>query len=220
MDQSDEQKLAARRPIKTRETSFARAGASLLLKTGLTPNSVSVLSVCFSILAAACLYFANTSGNQWLWFSLAIAGIQLRLLCNLFDGMMAVEGGKATPNGDLYNEIPDRLSDVILFSAIGYTCGAGQWGITLGWAAAISSLLTAYIRLHGASLTGKHDFKGVMGKAQRMFWLSVLLAIAPWLPPSSINEFWLGGLGAIAAAAFATFIQRLGRLSRQLLESA
>jgi phosphatidylglycerophosphate synthase len=39
------------------------------------------------------------------------ACIQLRLLCNLLDCMVAIEGGKSAPTGALFNEMPDRFAD-------------------------------------------------------------------------------------------------------------
>ena len=40
--------------------------------------------------------------------------MQLRLLCNMMDGLVAVEGGLKSKAGDLFNEAPDRIEDVIL----------------------------------------------------------------------------------------------------------
>src|SRR5205807_2107597 len=45
--------------------------------------------------------------------------IQLRLLANLMDGMVAVENERAQPTGALFNELPDRLSDSLLIVAAG-----------------------------------------------------------------------------------------------------
>jgi len=40
-------------------------------------------------------------------------------LCNLLDGMVAIEHGKQSQLGVLYNELPDRVSDSVLFVALG-----------------------------------------------------------------------------------------------------
>lgn len=214
MSESD---LSARRPIKTRDTSFARGSARFLDSLGVSPNLVSVLSVVCALLASACIIAGDEQRDlsSWYWWLGAIVFIQCRLLCNLFDGMIAVEGGKATYNGDLFNEVPDRLSDVILFAAAGYACMDSNWGPGLGWFAAISSLLTAYIRLHGASLTGDHDFGGPMAKAQRMFSLCVVLAVLPFSSTWGADPL-LFALGLIGASAFLTFCLRTLRLSNKL----
>ena len=59
----------------------------------------------------------------WLAFVATAACVQLRLLCNLLDGMVAIEGGKSTPTGALFNEIPDRLADALFLVPLGYAGG-------------------------------------------------------------------------------------------------
>ncbi len=85
---------------------------------------------------------------------MALAAIQLRLLCNLLDGMVAVEGGRGSPVGALYNEFPDRVADTLLIVALGYAAGAG-W---LGWAGALAAAFTAYVRVFGGRFGQAQDF--------------------------------------------------------------
>jgi phosphatidylglycerophosphate synthase len=98
-----------------------------------------------------------------------VCGVQLRLLCNLLDGMVAVEHGKQSQLGVLYNELPDRVSDSVLFVALGYASGL----VWLGWLGALLAALTAYIRLFGAALGFAQDFCGPMAKQHRMAVLTV-----------------------------------------------
>lgn len=215
--------LSARRPIKTRDTSFARQSARLLDRLGFSPNMVSALSMVFATVAAVCIFLGGEQRDlgSWYWWVGAALGIQCRLLCNLFDGMIAVEGGKGSPNGDLYNEIPDRYSDVVLFAAAGYACFQEPLGVgvTTGWLVAVGSLLTAYVRSHGASLTKQHDFGGPLGKAQRMFLLTTTCLVLPFTSTWSIDLlFW--ALVVIGAGTFLTFLLRLKRLSSTLCNDA
>ena len=53
--------------------------------------------------------------------------IQLRLIANLLDGLVAVEGGKRTPTGELYNEAPDRIADTAVLVGAGYAVGGSPW---------------------------------------------------------------------------------------------
>lgn len=92
------------------------------------------------------------------------ACIQLRLLCNLLDGMVAIEGGKQSATGALYNEVPDRLADSAFLVALGYAIEL-DW---LGWYAALAAALTAYIRVLGGSLGLAQDFRGPQAKPHRM----------------------------------------------------
>ncbi|AFL48718.1 phosphatidylglycerophosphate synthase [Sinorhizobium fredii] len=168
---------ADRRPIAARDTGFARRLTALLLKTPITPNAISVLSVGFAAIGAAALFFATRWPPLYL---AAVAGIQLRLLCNLLDGMVAVEGGRGSPVGALYNEFPDRVADTLLIVALGYAAGAG-W---LGWAGALAAALTAYVRVFGGSLGQAQDFRGPMAKQHRMALMSLASVLA-------LGEAWL-----------------------------
>jgi len=166
----------SRRPLKTREKNWPRRLAFRLVRSGLTPNQISLASVSLSGVGAACLSLAaNHEGalEVALFLSAAIC-IQLRLLCNLLDGLMAVEGGLKTKTGEIFNEFPDRVADVLLFLAAGYSV---RWDCTgavqLGYLCAIASVLTAYVRVFGGSAGLPQDFCGPMAKQQRMAALTI-----------------------------------------------
>jgi phosphatidylglycerophosphate synthase len=105
--------------------------------------------------------------------------VQARLVCNLLDGMVAIEGGKKSPVGSLYNEFPDRIADSLFIVALGYAVG---WP-ALGWFGALAAALTAYIRVFGGSLGFAQDFRGPMAKQQRMAVLTgaCVVGAAEWL---------------------------------------
>lgn len=173
----------------------------------------------FAAVAAVSLVRIGGEGTRvWLWSLLAAAGIQLRLLCNLMDGMLAVEGGLKTANGDLYNEFPDRLSDPLILAALGFA-GGDELSRNLGWLCAVGALLTAAVRLHGASLTGRHDFCGPMAKPHRMALATAacLLLFTLDLTRSTWEVLpWV--LGMMAVGIVITVVRRLLRLSRSLCE--
>ena len=216
---SENDPLSGRRPIKTRDTNFARYCAVKLGGMGVSPNVVSVASSVFALKGAILIHFGGEDFSAWyLWVGAAMC-IQLRLLCNLLDGMIAVEGGKGTYNGDLFNEIPDRFSDVVLLVAAGYACVDQPLGAAVGWVAALAAILTAYIRTYGAALTGNHDFCGPMAKAHRMFFLTVVLLAIPFSgklgPELLFFVLVLIGLGGML-----TFWRRLMRLSNRMKSDA
>ncbi|MBN8417594.1 MAG: CDP-alcohol phosphatidyltransferase family protein [Verrucomicrobia bacterium] len=164
---------ASRRPLKSRTTAWAGFFSQCMLKAGLTPNVVSVLSIGCAAVGGGAALMASSSGHAWAFWLLAAAGIQLRLFCNMMDGLLAVEGGLKSVTGDLFNEIPDRIDDAIILVPLGYA-GGTDWSVALGWAAMGGAMLTAYIRALGASLTGgRHDFCGPMAKPHRMFAVTV-----------------------------------------------
>jgi hypothetical protein len=140
--------------------------------------------------------------------------IQLRLLANMLDGLMAVEekGGRA-PTGVIYNELPDRVADAIILVAAGYACG-WAW---LGWLAALLAALTAYVRALGGSLGFDEDFSGPMAKPHRMFAMTVGTVAAACLPGRPILALVLA---IVAAGTAATVVRRTVRLARRLTQAS
>lgn len=173
-------KLDNRRPLAVRERGLAKKTAHWLSQQAITPNQISIASVVFAAAAAACLLWSPhaAAGTGWVMPLLAAAFIQLRLLCNLFDGMVAVEGGKKTRSGELFNDIPDRIADPLILVAAGYASTAIGWGDALGWCAGLLAVLTAYVRTLSASAGAPVDFRGPMAKQHRMALMTGACVIA------------------------------------------
>ena len=133
----------ARRPLKSRSANWPRQIAFALVRKGFTPNQISVASLVFSLLGAICLLLVARQESRTIAVLLFIATaicIQLRLVCNLLDGLMAVEGGKKTKTGEIFNEFPDRVADVVLFVCAGYCVSYLPWAVSLGWACAVGAV--------------------------------------------------------------------------------
>ena len=169
----------SRRPLTTRDTEWAKNTARWLGSIGLRPNAISILSIGCACLAGAAFIGAGlTAGLARAGLFLAAAlGIQLRLLCNLFDGMVAVEGGFKTKSGEVYNELPDRFSDAVILVSGAYAAPGSEGLHALGWLAAVLSVITAYVRALGASAGTSQHFVGPMAKPQRMALLTVLCVV-------------------------------------------
>ncbi|MEP2776018.1 MAG: CDP-alcohol phosphatidyltransferase family protein [Luteolibacter sp.] len=209
MDRSDA--TSARRPLKSRASAWAGWLSGVLVRSGISANSISVCSVVFSLAAGAVLLCVGQGLlNTWGFLAAAVL-IQLRLICNLMDGMVAIEGGKKSAVGDLYNEVPDRIADVAILGGFGF-CAIGQpWGMHLGWLAASLAVMTAYVRMQGASLTGKHDFRGPMAKPQRMALVTGTCVVAAFLPAAIDWVFW--ALTLMIMGEVATLYRRLAGIS-------
>lgn len=152
--------------------------------------------------------------ERWCFLA-AAAAIQLRLVCNLLDGMVAVEGGKRSPVGELYNEAPDRLSDVATLAGAGYAAGATPvWG----WAAACTAVWIAYVRALAKTAGAPNDFCGPMAKQHRMALMTAVAAILAVLPAAWRPSFSLvdAGLAAIVVLGLLTSVRRLVRAARFL----
>jgi phosphatidylglycerophosphate synthase len=202
-----------RRPIKARSVTVMKALAARIAKSQITPNQISVLSIFVSLLVPLGL---QLWGPESLWGALvAITGIQLRLVCNLIDGMVAIEGTKKSALGDIYNEFPDRISDTIIILGIAYSWSDLQ---IVGWAASFFSILTAYTRVLGAASGTAHFFCGPMAKQHRMALLSFILLICPWTHLVQISPQTLvrGALLGICIGAAITTARRLWLIKIQL----
>lgn len=200
---------SARRPLASRSTRWAAALTGLALRVGLSPNAISVLSIAFALGGAAALLWLPAP-----WNVLACAvGIQLRLLCNLLDGMVAVEGGRGSAVGALYNEIPDRIADSLFLVALGYAAGVG-W---LGWLAALAAAVTAYIRVLGGSLGLPQDFRGPQAKPHRMAVMTVacVLAAFEWAWRGE-QQVLLPAVVVIAVGSALTCVTRTRAIAQRL----
>lgn len=217
--------LPGRRPLKTRGQPWARSLAAWLAGRKVSPNAISLASIGFAALSGAALVaWPMVEGWQRpLLLAVAAAGMQLRLLCNLLDGMVAIEGGLRSPVGDLFNEIPDRISDSLILVAAGY--GLAMLALPLaeavGWAAALLALMTAYVRAVGGSLGLPGCFHGPMAKPHRMALLTVacvggaVLYQFPWMP-------WLlwTALVVVAVGSVITCVRRLAAIAGHLRSGA
>lgn len=195
---------ANRRPLKSRTTWWAWLASRVVLASGISANGMSILGVVIAAAGSAALVFAPD--RPWLFLVAALC-VQLRLLANMLDGLIAVEGGRGSPTGAIFNEFPDRLEDSLFLVAAGYAAGFG-W---LGWLAALLAAVCAYVRLLGGTLGFPQDFRGPMAKPHRMAALTIGCIIAAfWLPAMQI------ALGVIAAGTALTIARRLARLSSAL----
>lgn len=162
---------ANRRPLTSRNTAWAKGLAERAVKLGLTPNQISRLAIGFAALGAI-FYMLSPLGPGFLQFIcliLAAATAQARLVCNLIDGMVAVEGGQGAKDGPFWNEAPDRLSDFLFLAGAGIAAG----NLSLGLLAAALAIAAAYIRELGRAEGFPPNFSGPMAKQHRMAALTV-----------------------------------------------
>ncbi|THD53587.1 CDP-alcohol phosphatidyltransferase family protein [Phenylobacterium sp.] len=216
--------LENRRPIKSRASGWAQASARGLAKAGASPNMISGASVAFAALGGALMALAGMSGHILHGVALvaAAACIQARLICNLLDGMVAVEFKRGSASGPIWNELPDRVSDAFFLAGAG-ACAYGSafplTGLSLGWTAAVLAVTTAYVRELGRGLGLQADFSGPMAKPQRMAALTATCVIAAFEPFwGGHGEIMLAGLAVIVAGTALTVARRTRSLARGLAE--
>jgi len=201
----------SRRPIAAAFRRTADGATRFCVRHEIHPDAVSYLSILAAIVAAIC--FWKSGEIRWL---LVVAPLfcYLRLWFNMLDGMVAVAAGKASRRGEILNDLPDRISDVIIFVGVAHS---GLMNPIFSYWATIAALLTAYVGLFGQALGVQREFGGIMSKPWRM----VALHIGAWLEFLSYRSF--GGFTIldwtcfiVIAGCVQTIVVRLKRIAAAL----
>lgn len=169
----------SRRPIAEAFRRTARGSVRLCVRWGIHPDVISYLSVLAAAGAAVCFWKAKA------YPALLIGGpalCYLRLWLNMLDGMVALSSGTASWRGEILNDLPDRISDVLIFIGVAHSGLNAALG---GYLAAIFALLTAYVGMLGQAVGAHREFSGIMTKPWRM----VALHIGAW---TTLGLLWWG----------------------------
>ena len=206
-----------RREVAARRAGWAMPVARALARADIRPNTLSAASVVFAAASGACLA-VSAGATGWraaLLLGGGVAGMQLRLLCNLFDGMVAVECGLKTKSGEVFNDLPDRLADPAILIGAGYAARAIPHGVELGWLAALLAVLTAYVRLLGGAAGARQHFLGPMAKQHRMAVLTAAAVLAMAIPARAP---WImaAALAMVAVGCAVTIARRTVAVVRDL----
>jgi phosphatidylglycerophosphate synthase len=161
---------ASRRPIADVFRTTAALAVRLCVRAGIHPDLVSYASILASALAGLCFLFAGA--RPWLLL-VGPAFCYLRLWLNMLDGMVALASGKASLRGELLNDLPDRISDVLIFAGV---APSGLCNPFLAYWAAILALFTAYVGTFGQAVAGRREFGGIMSKP----WRRVMVHLGAW----------------------------------------
>ncbi len=166
-----EYKLVSRRPIFEVFRRTTRGTVKICVALGIHPDVVSYTTIAAAVGAGVCFWQAQALPALLIP---AVLFCYLRLWLNMLDGMVALAASKASRKGEIVNDLPDRISDAIIF------VGAGHSGLchTLGgyWVA-IFALLVAYVGISGQAVGVQREYSGIMAKPWRM----VVLHAGAWI---------------------------------------
>jgi phosphatidylglycerophosphate synthase len=201
----------ARRPIAPLFRRTADAAVRVCVRSGLHPNTISCLSVLVSAAAGAAYWQVQASP---LLLLAAPALCYVRLWFNMLDGMVAIAAGKTSRSGEIFNELPDRISDVLIFAGVAHS---GLCSPYSAYWAAILALLTAYVGTLGQAVGARREYGGLMSKPWRMVALHAGLWTAWVLGPQARVLDWTC-LGIILGCV-ETVAVRLSRIFRTLRDT-
>ena len=215
-----DQTIGDRRPIATRKTKWAQQTTKWLAARNVSPNLISIAGMLACIIAGIALAATSFAYHRFEWL-VAAAGAQLRLTANMLDGMVALASGRSSKVGELYNEMPDRISDAAVFIGAGFAYGGNA---TLGYIATILAIFTAYVRAAGKIAGAPSEFCGPMAKQHRMLVITLVCVYSAFTPRSwqmvPIGDSSFGvvtlGLVMIILGCALTIVRRLAKIVRAL----
>ena len=202
----------SRRPIANVFRQTAAAATRFCVRHGIHADAISYLSIVAASIAAIC--FWKSGARPWL---LVIAPLfcYLRLWFNMLDGMVAFGAGKASRRGEILNDLPDRVSDIVIFVGVAHS---GWMNPLIGYWAAISAVLTSYVGLLGQALGVQRQFGGVMSKPWRMVALHIGAWLTFFLAPKPFATFTILDWTCVVviAGCIETIVVRLKRITAAL----
>jgi phosphatidylglycerophosphate synthase len=200
---------SSRRPIAAVFRRTGDAATRFCVRHGIHPDAISYLSIVAALIAAIC--FWKSGGRRWL---LIVAPLfcYVRLWFNMLDGLVAFAAGKASRRGEILNDLPDRISDVVIFVGVAHS---GLMNSLIGYWAAIFAVLTSYVGLFGQAVGVQRQFGGIMSKPWRMVALNAGAWLTFFLAPQSFATFTLLDWTClvIIAGCVETIVVRLKRIT-------
>ena len=172
---------------------------TLLRRTGLSPDHLTILGVLVAVGAAVAIGY----GHLYLGFVLVI----LAAIPDLLDGALAKASDQSSQRGAFFDSVIDRLTDAIIFAGVAFYYVSGDSPrlamVPLGILA--FSLIISYERAKAESL-GLEAKGGLMERAERIILLELGLLVHVILLPI----LWL----MLALTAF-TAVQRFVKVWKQ-----
>lgn len=152
---------------KPRFQEYLRGVADGLAALGIHPDWLTAAAVGCAALAAAAM-LGSPAQPLLLWLVPPLAFTRLAL--NALDGMVARRLGVERAWGTVLNELGDRLADLLFLAPL---LAVPSVPAPLVAGALCTVLLGSFVGVLGQSTTAGRQYGGLLGKADRMLWLSV-----------------------------------------------
>ncbi len=132
---------------------------------GITPNSLTLTGLTFSILTPLMIYV----GYFWLGFSLFV----FSSVFDVLDGAVAKATGRTSLKGSFLDSFSDRIADASFTASLLFIDVGPELVIYI----LASSYLISYSRAKGESLGLKVEGVGIMERGERIILLGITLVI-------------------------------------------
>ena len=141
---------------------------------GLSPDSITILSLLSAILAGVFFFFSGAGPvqNSTLNPLLLLAGIFVCMssILDALDGIMARELGNASKRGDFLDHVIDRYADMLIVCGIIF---GGYVSCKIGVIAVIGILFSSYMGTQAQAVGLKRIYGGLLGRADRLLIIIV-----------------------------------------------
>lgn len=139
-------------------------GSSLI---ELHPNTYTWIAFLLAVLAGYSYYVSVP-------ILLIVASITTALssIFDALDGTVARLAKVASKRGDLLDHVLDRYADIFILGGITFSAYCRPW---IGFLGILGVLLTSYMGTQAQALAGKRDYKGILGRANRL----IILILVP-----------------------------------------
>jgi len=175
---------------------FADPVVTVLEKTHITPNALTVIGMLITFVAAALVALKHPFAAGWV---VLFAG-----LFDMLDGDLARRTNKVSKFGGVLDSTLDRVSEasVLIGIAVFYANRQSVWGVAVAGITLIGSQLPSYIRSKAENLNINGEI-GLFTRPERVIILALGLLLA------GITNILLIALIIIAVLSFFTAGQRL-----------
>lgn len=180
--------------------------SQVCIKNRVSPDALNIAGIAFSAAAAALLFYAPCTK---MLYGIVPLMLFFRIASNALDGMVARSTGVSNKWGAYMNELADRISDIVIFTAVVLSGHGTVLAGTLAFAATVLVSFTGTLTLAAG---GSRVYSGIMGKPDRMF----LLGTASVLSLFCVPYIWDIALGLIALGGVITAAIRIRKSHKEL----
>jgi CDP-diacylglycerol--glycerol-3-phosphate 3-phosphatidyltransferase len=193
--------------VKPRFQKTLKPLENLFVRYHVHPTVINILGLIASVIMAGCILL---SVHHAMALILVPFLAFFRTACNALDGLVSRRLGVASSMGEVFNELIDRISDILIFISL---ILLPQTHDMLGYLALLIVLLNSYLGILSKSAGGSRQYGGLMGKADRMIYISVAaLVVLIFNQPNWWNIF----LGFVLVGTVITFVQRFNATKNEL----
>ncbi len=149
---------------------------SILVKTGITPNGITIIGFLITIASSVILIIGAETGLRddtkyitWFGIILLLAGV-----FDMLDGQLARKTDNMTTFGALFDSVIDRYSEMVMFFGISYYLVSYHYFLSgvFAFIAMIGSIMVSYVRARAEGL-GVDCKIGIMQRPERVLTIGI-----------------------------------------------